>query len=192
MPPPPFDAGALAARYAAIEADVLRGFADGPRTITETARRDARVARQQAAALKRALGEHLKTFARTLGFAVVVPGTHAGGISNQALFDLLAAQGRDFGANTRRLRDHVKIALLDAFEGEPIVPLVFEVQRVAAEAVLEFVAARLDGQVTDVRLAPLSPEYRKAKRRAGYGGRPGTRTGALRDAVLGHGRVVLA
>lgn len=191
MPPPPLDVGALSARYAEIEREALRGFAATTRTITELGRRDARIAREQARALKRALGEYFKTFARTLGYEIVVPGTHTGGITHQALFDLLAARGWDYGAATRRLRDHVRVTLLSEFSDEPVVPLAFEVESVAAGAILEFVAARLDRRITDIDRPALSPQYARAKRKRFGTGRAGSASGELADAVRERGRIVL-
>lgn len=141
--------------------------------------------------LRRRLRDALGKLARALDFDLTIGGTHPGGIGNQELFEVLADRGWDYGANTRRLKDHVRLALLNAFEDADHVPLRLDVEQAAGEAILEWVAARLDGRVTDIDRPALSPGYRRAKQRAGYGSKAGTATGALRDAVLERGRVRL-
>ena len=182
--PAPLDVGYRPAVLDEIEADVLRGFVRGPAA-------PPTLTRAQRAELKRTIGTALRAFARDLGFEVVVPGTHAGGISNQALFDLLAARGWDYGASTKRLRDYVRVTLLSEFEDEPVVPLLFEVRSIASGAILEWIARRLDRDVTDIERPALSPAYARAKRKRFGSGRAGSASGALADAIRSHGRIVL-
>lgn len=187
---PPFDAGALAAQYDALAADAWRGFAAAP-SLAEAARRQADLERAQARELRRQLGAALRTFAATFGWReIVVPGTHPGGIGNQDLFDLLADRGWRYGADTRRLRDHVRVTLLSEFEDATTVPLRFEVEQVAVGAVLEWIARRLDRDVTDIDRPALAPAYARAKRRRFGSGRAGSASGALAAAVR-RGRLVL-
>lgn len=188
--PLPLDLGNLPAALAEIERETWAGFA-ADRSVLGAQRRQALVERRARAELKRQLAAAFRALAKTLAFEIAVPGGHYSGLSNQQIFENWADQGRDFGAATRRLRDHVRLALSDQFGDGDHVPLRFEVDEAVKAAVLEWVAARLDGRATDVNLAPLSEGYRREKRRAGYGGRPGTRTGALRDALLARGRVTL-
>lgn len=187
---PPLDLDRLGPALDAIEAQVWATFDPAsPTPQLDALRRRARAAREARAAFKRTLGAALRAFAASLGFELTIPGGHPGGISNQDLFDLLAERGWDWGANTKRLRDHVRVALLAEFDGADAVPLRIEVERVAADAILTWVAARLDGRATDVARPALSDAYRKAKRRRYQIGRAGTASGALRDAVLEKGRV---
>ncbi len=145
--------------------------------------------RADRAALKRRLAAVLKQFAKALEFEIKVPGAHYSGLGNEELLDILAAQGRDFRADTRQLRVHVELALREAFEDEGAVPLRLEVEQEAKVAILEWVAARMDGRIRDERITALTPDYAKRKR-ATHPGRPvGKRTGALFDALTEKGRV---
>lgn len=189
--PPPFDAVGLHVRYAEIEREVYARVTE-PRGVLSTARAQDRIAEAQRREFKRTLGEYLRQTARTFGYEVVIPGTHDGGLSNQALFELLAERGWNYGADTRRLRDYVKLALLDAFDASDLVPLRFEVEQTIAGAVLEWVARRLDRTVSDVRRPALAPAYARAKRRRFGSGRAGSARGDLADAIRDHGRLVIS
>jgi len=177
----PFDAGAYVARLHEIELETWRGF-NADASAASAMRRQARLASEQRKALKRALGDYLRRLAAGFGFELVIPGNH-GSISNQGLFDVLAERGFAYGADTRRLHDYVKIALLNEFEDDDVVPLRFEVEQTVAGAVTEWVARRLDRTVTDVALRPLSPAYARAKRKRFGTGRAGSASGDLAAAV---------
>lgn len=180
------DLGRFNATLAQVERDALAGFAAPP------APRPSPADRAAAAALRRSLAAALGRFARALEFTVTVPGTHHSGLSNDELFEVLAAQGRDFAADTRRLRDHVRIGLLQAFGDAEAVPLLLDVEQEAKALVLAWVAARMDGRIRDERLTPLTPRYAARKRRL-HPDRPiGIATGALYDALIDRGRVDLA
>lgn len=177
------DAGARPALLDALEREVLRGFAPAP---------PPGLTREGRAAFKRALGAALRQFARSFGYELVIPGTHTGGIGNQALFALLAERGWNYGADTKRLRDYVRVSLLSEFEDEPVVPLAFEVEQVAAGAVLEWVARRLDRDVTDIPRPALAASTAKAKRKRFGVGRAGSASGELAAAIRARGRIVLS
>lgn len=180
--PSPLDLGPARAVYDEIEEQVGRGA---------TAPRPSRSDKAARVALKRALGDALRGFARRFGFEVHIPGRHAGGISNQDLFDLLAERGWEYAADTKRLRDFVRVTLLAEFEDEPVVPLAFEVEQVAAGAVLEWIARRLDRAVSDIDRPALSPQYARAKRKRFGTGRAGSASGELADAARTRGRITL-
>lgn len=150
----------------------------------------ARVAERPGAALRRALTAQLREFARAMGFELVVPGTHTGGIANQRLLEILAARGWDYGADTRRLREYVRLTLLNEFADADAVPLRLEVEQVAAGAILEWVARRLERRATDIDRPALSPQYARAKRRRFGTGRAGSASGELAESVTGLGRIV--
>ena len=114
---------------------------------------------------------------------LTVRGTHPSGLSNQALVDILDAQGREFLRDSPSLRDHVRRACLGRWDGS-VVPLRIELEEEERLATLEVVAARFAGTLRDVRIRVLSAASAAAKARAGYGGRPvGVREGDLRDAM---------
>ena len=118
-----------------------------------------------------------------LDYEITIPGTHYSGLTNQALFDILAGQDRDFAANTRTLRKFVAAELRIALEGSRRLPTSDELDRLAAPMILAWVLRRLDGKVRDERLRPLTERYAQAKFKAGYHTPIGIRTGALRSAV---------
>ena len=98
-------------------------------------------------------------FAQQLSFALRIPGRHYSGLSNQDLFDILAAQGRDFAANTRPLRDHVAKVLRDVFvDGdEPVTDA--SLKQYASDAILEWIVARFEGKQHDVSMRALSRSW---------------------------------
>lgn len=116
-------------------------------------------------------------------YEVAIPGTHYSGLTNQRLFEILAAQGRDFADNTRTLRKYVAAEMRVALDGATRLPTPDELDRLAAGFVLEWILKRMDARVRDIHVRALTQRYAKAKYRAGYHTPIGTRTGALRDAV---------
>lgn len=118
-----------------------------------------------------------------LDYEITIPGTHYSGLTNQALFEILAGQDRDFAANTRTLRKFVAAELRIALEGARRLPTPTELDRLAAPIILAWILRRMDGRVRDERLRPLTERYARAKYAAGYHTPIGTRTGALRNAV---------
>lgn len=134
-----------------------------------------------------------RLFAESLEYELEVPGQHpvrrskkgtARSLSNQQLFEILAAQGRDFAKNSRSMRAAVLRDIRIALEGTQRIPKEDQLKRIAAVAILNRVLERMDGFAEDVRIRNLTPNYARAKMRAGYVNQPiGTRTGWLRNAV---------
>lgn len=121
----------------------LRDYAD------EMIRRQRadRLAAEQA--LRDAITVAIRAFAAQLTFALEIPGRHYSGLSNQALFDILAANGRNFAAVTRPLREHVQKVLADTFlTGEQRFSPV-AMKQYASDAILEWIVARFDGVAGD-------------------------------------------
>lgn len=124
---------------------------------------------------------------RSLTFRLDVPGRHYGGLTNQELFDLLAAQGRDFDAPSRELADHIRLAVLAEFAQATRPPTLPELLAFLTPIVVEWVAARMEGTRRDVRIAPLAPATVKFKRANGFDPRPGIMRGDLLEAVRSAG-----
>lgn len=118
-----------------------------------------------------------------------VPGMHRSDVSYDDLLGYLAEQGRDFTADNRTLRAHVKQALLLRFEGFQRAPNLTELREVAAAAIVEWVVMRFDRKVRDVDIKPNNQTYLRWKSREGYGTTPGVKTGELRDAIERRARV---
>lgn len=129
-----------------------------------------------------------REFAKRMDWTLNVPGSH-GEVSNAVLLGYLAEQGRDFAADTRSLRDHVRLVLQTKFEGYQRAPNAVELKRVAAEAILAWIVARFDNKVRDIRIKRNAPAYSLFKRKHGFDSRPGIRTGQLRDAVRDDGSI---
>lgn len=125
----------------------------------------------------------LRAFAQKLSYTLRLPGAHPSGIAYQKLLAILAEQGRDFLADSRRLREHVAYALLEQFGDDKRPPGPPQLRQIAAAAILEWVLARLEGGQRDVPIKPNDPAYRAWKRRNANYSRPGMSSGALRDAL---------
>lgn len=121
-----------------------------------------------------------------------VPGRHYGGLSNNALLEVLADGGRDFAATTTAMRAHVRATVQTHFEGVTKLPRPREIEAVMDAAAVEWIVKRFDGKVRDQHLRLLTIPYARAKSRDGYGGKSiGVRTGSLVAAVEDHGRVTI-
>lgn len=131
----------------------------------------------------------LSRFARDFGFALRVPGAHPSGPTYDQLIEWLAAQGRDFTADSPRLREHVRMALLAQFGDDRRVPGRAQLQQIIAAAVAEWVLLRLEMGQRDVPIKANAPAYRRWKLRHRPFSRPGMATGALRDALRDRARV---
>jgi len=118
-----------------------------------------------------------------LEYEIAIPGTHYSGLTNQALFDILAKQGRDFADNNRTLRKFVAAEIRNALDGATRLPTPDELDRLGAGFILVWVLKRMDAKVRDIRVKALTEAYAREKYKAGYRTPIGTRTGALRDAV---------
>ena len=87
-------------------------------------------------------------FARTLHFALRVPGAHPSGPAYDTLLGYLAAQGRPFAADSSKLRDHVAHVLIEQFGDAKRAPGAAQLRQFAAAAILEWVLARLESEGT--------------------------------------------
>jgi hypothetical protein len=129
-------------------------------------------------------------FASRFSFELRIAGRHEeSGLSNQALLDIRKAEGRDFAADTRELRDFVMRRVRDEI-GERWDD--DTAARIAGTAIVEWIVRRIEGDVADVYLEPLNPEYRAAKIAAGLDGRIGIAHGHWRDAVARAEAIVTA
>lgn len=137
------------------------------------------------------VADRTRAFAQQLSWSLHVPGQHAGGVSYDELLGYLAAQGRDFLADSRSLRAHVKLRLQARFEGYQRAPNATELKREAAAAILEWVLARFDRKVRDVPIKANSVLYIKWKIHHDLDSRPGQATGELRDAIESDGDVTV-
>ncbi len=150
-------------------ADALAGILDSARA--------ARPARTPTASIQ----TEAARFAGAFHWALSIPGTHYSGLTNNALMEVMAANGRPFLSDTPQLRDHVRDRLLAAFASAD-----WERSRavaVAARAVREWVLRRLDEQGLDVELKPLNADYAAAKAAHGFSTKIGVRTGAWRGSL---------
>lgn len=136
------------------------------------------------------LNAAIRRLSPSLDFVLRVPGTHYGGLTNQELLEVLAANGRDFAANNATLKRHVATVVSLALEGATRLPTQHEVDKLREAATLEWILKRLNYEVRDVRIKMNTNDYQKLKRKAGFDGPVGVRTGALREAVQ-KARVVL-
>ncbi len=118
-------------------------------------------------------------FSRAFHWALSIPGTHYSGLSNDALAEVLAAQGRPFLSDTPELRDHVRERLsagLREWDSERAVAI-------AARATRDWIVARIERGGVDVELDALDPDYRAQKTADGFDRRIGIKTGAWLGSV---------
>lgn len=133
----------------------------------------------------------LRAFAQSISYALRIRGTHPSGIAYEELLRILAEQGRDFTADSRRLRDHVAYALVEQFGSDQRAPGTQQLRQIAAAAILEWVLARIESGQRDVPIKANAAAYRAWKRRNAAYSRVGMKTGALRDALRDKGRVAV-
>ena len=131
----------------------------------------------------------LRTFARNLSYSLRVPGIHPSGLHYDELLDILAAQGRDFTADSSKLRAHVEKGLLEELGDGPSTAA--ERRSVAAALILQWVLNRLERQLRDVPIKSNESTYRAWKRKHARYATPGMRSGALRDAIESRGQVIV-
>lgn len=123
-------------------------------------------------------------------FEIRVPGSHDGGISNQDLFAVLAAQGRDFLDVNRAMMAHCLRVLDEALLAAGDIPTKSDIRERLSDAAVEWALKRMRGEIRDVRVKALTYEYALRKRKDGYGDNPvGVRTGQL-FAALERARIV--
>ena len=168
-PPPPRDDG---------------GYA---RQLVTEAIRFARDAAANDNATRDQLTSAVRSFVDHLTFSLDIPGQHYGGLSNQELFDVLAAQGRDFAAPSRELDEHIRTQLIYEFADYPHLPSDTLFRQVVGDIVLEWVVSRMEGEVHDVPLTPLSSAWATYKRVNGFDDRIGVMRGDLLEAVKSAG-----
>lgn len=129
----------------------------------------------------------MKDFRKPGAWEVFVPGQHYSGLSNQELLDIREAEERPFAAHTVQLDAHVSKELMGrwgSFDARAVT--VDELREDAEDLVRIFVTGRILHGGGDVPVKALSPAYAKAKRAAGYGGRPiGVRRGRHLAAIQG-------
>jgi hypothetical protein len=156
--------------------------------------REARQARREQAFSTRRLHALAALFVRRMEYRFHIPGGHYSGLSNQELYEILAAQGRDFAAPSRRLDEHVRLTILSEFEGFTAPPSINALKQTAAMAIAEWVITRWEGRVRDVairRLPQGKGTWFERKRRLGLDLRVGIAKGdngglleAARDATV--------
>ncbi len=127
-------------------------------------------------------------YAAGFTFELIVPGAHYNGISNQGLLEVLARQGRDFAADTPKLREHVRHALVAAFQHQEWDD--DTAGQIAQDAILAWIVDRIESQGVDIPLAPLTPDWSAWKAHKGYDSRIGVAKGKWLKAVQ-RGRVVV-
>lgn len=127
---------------------------------------------------------------RTVTLALEVPGVHYSGLEYDHLLEILASQGRDFDADTETMRSAILAEVSLELENLGRMPTAKAIREAVARAALAWILKRMTGKVRDVRIRRLTMNYARAKRAAGYGGRPiGIRTGSLALRVAEFGRV---
>ena len=133
----------------------------------------------------------IRLYSQSLQYTVEVPGTHYSGLTYNHLLAILADQGKDFAANTATLRRHTATVCRLVFDGATRVPSAAEVERVVKTATLDWILKRFRYEVRDERIRLNTNAYQRAKRRYGFMGPVGVRTGALIAAVAQGGRIVI-
>lgn len=131
----------------------------------------------------------LRAFARRLDYALKIPGSHPSGISYDELFSILQDQGRDFAADSPRLRAHIERALEEQFGDSKRPPGVQQVKQIAGAAIIEWILNRLERGLRDVPIKPNDPKYRRWKQKYAAYSRVGMKTGALRNRIRDNARV---
>lgn len=130
-----------------------------------------------------------RAYAPTIRWRLVIPGRHYGGLSNQALLDVRAREGRDFAVDTPLLRANANKALYAAARGWAVWSEV-RGDRVWADAVLAQLVRRVErGGGEGFAVRPLTPRYAAWKAAHGKGAEP---IGVFRGkwlAALKRGRV---
>lgn len=131
----------------------------------------------------------LKSFARRLEYTLRIPGRHPSGLPYDDLFEILQKQGRDFAADSDRLRGHIARVLQEQFGESRRPPGVAQARQFAEEAILEWILNRLERGLRDVPIKPNDPKYRRWKQKYAAYSRVGMKTGALRDRIRDNARV---
>lgn len=148
-------------------------------------------ARPSRAEIDAALTAFVREYVRSDAWEVIVPGTHTGGITHQALLAVLASQGRDFLQSTVQLYLAVTKALRAEFLGGDTVPSVAQMKRAAETPLLDHIELRFSKRGNaDISVTPLTAAYAAEKRRRGRGAQPiGVASGELRRAYSRNAKV---
>ncbi|TSA39422.1 hypothetical protein D4Q85_01120 [bacterium] len=148
--------------------------------------------RRRNAATQAEIDRKISQFVKSIEWELRVPGQHDGdGFSNQKLLEYLALQGRDFAKDTPTLRRFALAEVAAAVAGLGRLPTAAELKRAFSDAAVAFVVRRFDYKVRDIRIPLLTLAYAKAKRKAGFLGPVGIRTGELRDTIEERARAVI-
>ena len=92
--------------------------------------------RERAKAIKYAV----TSFARNVQFVVRVKGQHYSGLSNEALFEVRANEGRDFLERTVQMDQWVRREMLAAFDGFERVPTLDDLRKLHTKLVIQYIA----------------------------------------------------
>jgi hypothetical protein len=141
--------------------------------------------------LRRVIYAAIERFTKTMEFSLHVPGGYRSGVSFDEVLGYLADRDKDFAADSKRLRERVKAALMAEYENSDAIPLSLEFRETAAEAILSTIVARIDNKLRDVPIAANASSYSRWKLAHGFDSRVGQRTGKLRDAINDRGRVTV-
>jgi hypothetical protein len=110
-------------------------------------------------------------------------------LSYEELFEILQGQGRDFAADSPRLRAYIESALKEQFGDSKRAPGVQQARQIAGAAIIEWILNRLERGLRDVPIKPNDPAYRRWKQKYAAYSRVGMRTGALRNRIRDIARV---
>lgn len=133
------------------------------------------------AELARAVKNRVALFCRTVRFEIEVPGQHYSGLSNDALLEILANQGRDFLDNTSvPAKQILAKRMQESFTGFPREPTLRELRDEYAKQLRLLICNERFAGGGDQKLSPLTPEYAAWKRKK-VGSRP---VGVLRGRLL--------
>ncbi len=108
-------------------------------------------------------------------------GTHT--ISNQALFEILAAKGKDFLRISPSMIRRARTDLTIEFENATEIPLLLDLEIAMRDSVLSTVTARLENRLRDVRIKANSSKWTRYKLDHGYDSRVGVMSGNLLGSV---------
>ena len=161
-------------------ADRADAFQDAARLLDEELARlaasaDALATRTPVSPRERvkAIKYAVTSFARNVQFVVRVKGQHYSGLSNEALFEVRANEGRDFLERTVQMDQWVRREMLVAFDGFERVPTLDDLRKLHTKLVIQYIAnVRFARGGGDLILTPLTSRYAAYKRKAGRGARP--------------------
>lgn len=146
-----------------------RAYLQGVREYARSERTTAKAAKPKPSDIVAVV----RSFLADLKWELRIPGTHYSGLSNQALLEVRANEGRDFAADTVQLRQHLRRELAERFRGFDRAPTLSELRDLTSKLIVNFIASdRVLHGGGDVILPALSPAYAAWKRKQGKGGKP--------------------